>query len=239
MPVVSLEDGNVVVREFKDGQQVAQRNFPTQVVGEGVRSLFAADAKRTSRISGEGVVKKDIASQAKVMFNGRNTAAVDDGLMFKFRENLVINEGVKDIAYSDLANRRTGGNVVTVGVGISSTNMFFPKDLVKQPGDKVPQDVIDNTFRDASNAAAKEGLQILQKYELPGDKWFLLAAELAYQSGFGTLQKHQAYRDMFDAAANGNAALTIEAFRRSPAYANSQELRRKHYEKLINQALRG
>ena len=159
--------------------------------------------------------------------------------MFKFRENLVVHEGVKDLAYSDLSNSKTGRNVITVGVGISSTNTFFPKDLVKSPGDKVPQDVINGTFRDASNAAAKEGLQILQKYELPGDKWFLLAAELAYQSGAGTLQKNQAYRDMFDAASNGNAALTIEAFRRSPAYTHSQELRRKHYEKLINQALRG
>ena len=239
VPVVALEDGNVVVREFKDGQQVAQRSFSTKIVGEGVRSLLTAGAQKTSKISGEGVIKRDLASQAKVQFNGRNTAAVDDGLMFKFRENLVVHEGIKDLAYSDLSNSKTGRNVITVGVGISSTNTFFPKDLVKSPGDKVPQDVINGTFRDASNAAAKEGLQILQKYELPGDKWFLLAAELAYQSGAGTLQKNQAYREMFDAAANGNAALTIEAFRRSPAYTHSQELRRKHYEKLINQALRG
>ena len=239
VPVVSLEDGNVVVREFKSGQQVAQRSFSTKIVGEGVRSLLAADAKRTSSVSGEGVVKKDIASQATVRFNGRNTAAVDDALMFKFRENLVINEGIKDMAYSDRSNKRTGRNVLTVGVGISSTNTFFPKDLVKKPGDKVPQEVIDSTFRDASNAAAKEGLKILQQYELPGDRWFLLAAELAYQSGAGTLQKNQAYREMFDAAATGNTALAIEAFRRSPAHLYSKELRRKHYEKLINQALRG
>lgn len=238
-PVVSFEDSRVVVREYKDGMQVAQRTFPATTVGEGVRSLLAADAKRTQRISGEGVTKKDLASQASVVFNGRNTAAVDDGLMFKFRENLVVNEGVKGEAYGDLSNKTTGRNLLTVGVGITSTNDYFPKDVVKQAGDKIPQDVINNTFRDASNAAAKQGLEALNKYQLPGDKWFLLAAELAYQSGPGTLSKNSAYREMFDAAANGNATLTLEAFRRSPAYQSSGKLRREHYEKLINQALRG
>ena len=239
VPVVSLEDGNVVVREFKDGQQVAQRHFSTRIVGEGVRSLLSADAKRTSRVSGEGTVKRDVLTQAKVQFNGRNTAAVDDSLMFKFRENLVVQEGVKGEAYSDLSNKRTGRNVLTVGVGVSSTNDYFPKDIVRSQGDKVPQDVINNTFRDASNAAAKQAMGVLQDYELPGDKWFLLTAELAYQAGGNNIRSDKAYREMFDAAASGNAALVLEAFKKTSAYSFSGELRRKHYEKLINQALRG
>lgn len=238
-PVVNFEDGALSIREFKGTTQVAQRRVPASQVGDSVREILATDAKRVDRLSGAGIVRKDIASQAQVRFNGRNTASIDDGLMFKFRENLVTNEGVKGEAYPDLSNRVTGKNRLTVGVGITNTNDYFPKEVVKAAGDKLPQELIDSTFRDASNAAAKQGIAVLSKYGLDTNKWFLVTAELAYQSGPGTLQKDRAYNEMFDAAANGNQFLALEAFRRSPAYQMSGKIRRDHYERLIAKAMKG
>ena len=232
-PAVSFENGNVMVREFnKNGKEVNSWHFPASEIGAGVEQNIKALNAKTRKYSGEGVQHKDIASQESVTYNGRNAASVDDALMFKFRKNLVVQEGVKKYAYRDMNGKNT-----TVGVGITDTNDFFPKGLKR--GDPIDQATIDNTFRDASNAAAIDGVKVMTKYGLNNDNWFLLASELAYQAGRGNLARDSTYINMFNSGYRQNKEQALQALRSTPAYGWAGKFRKQHYEQLLNKAMGG
>lgn len=236
--VLKVKDGNrmafevaqgaVIFREYdRDGNPTSNggRLDPKSVQG-AVKELLDKRTQQRSEVYGTGrtVVKDGV----QITFNGENSAGVSSDLMFKFRANLVNNEGVRNTVYKDTLNNPT------VGVGIAN-KAYWPKI---NPDGRVDRSEIERTFRVASNDAVVAGARAAQATGLQGDNWTLMLSELAYQSGtsFHKLSKYQSF---FNAAKSGDKAATIEAFKQTKAYEVSGESRRKHYLSLIDNAMKG
>lgn len=236
------EDGRMVYY-FSQGRLHAQeydrKGVPTNnakiidpgAVREKVLELNRDATKQASAIFGQGlVVNKD---GHDVQFNGLNSASVEPRLMLKFRQNLITNEGVKDVPYKDLSGKLVDGKpVMTVGVGVSSHNKRrYPR---VGPDGKVSRREIERSFKGASDDAALAAQRVLNQYKRVGDDWFLLSAEMAYQSGPG-------FGDFDSVAAlyrNADPAKAVELLRETPAWKFSGAARRKHYETLVTNAMR-
>lgn len=197
-------------------------------VSEERRQKFVGQEK----VSGAGnTVQQDGSA---VTYSGRNTAAVPDKWAYKFRDNLVKNEGVKDKPYQDLSGKigPDGKPIQTVGVGVSSHNPHYPPI---GPDGKVSKADIDNSFAKASDDAMQAARRITsaigREHNEPA---FLLMSELAYQSGIN-FSGSKGYRPFMDALRFGTKTAAVDAFRSTPAYKMSGASRQAHYMNLINQ----
>lgn len=194
----------------------------TQVKDE-LKSMDAKLAAKSNRIFGDG--KTFTQGAASVNYNGMSSTTVDPNAMYKFRSNLVKNEGVRDTVYKD-----SQGNP-TAGVGVA--NEFMPKP---GPDGKISQADINLSFAKASDAAANAAVKIQNQTGLRGDKWFLLVGELAYQSGPGFTSIPQ-YQGMLSAIRTGDVATATAALQKTPAYRRSGPERKTHYERLLSNAM--
>lgn len=209
-----------------DGVRIGSYIIQAKDVAPAIEAARAKELQKTSRVFGGGldVVKDGV----KINFNGMSSTGTDPNLMYKFRKNLVQNEGVRNVPYKD-----TQGNV-TVGVGITNPK-YMP---TPGPDGKVSDAEINRTFELASNDAANAAAKISNATGLRGGKWFLLFGELAYQSGtsFNALP---AYQGMLSASSAGNADAALAQLKKTPAYKMSGPERKQHYETLLLGALKG
>lgn len=195
---------------------------PTQIKSE-LEKMAADLAKKANRVFGSG--KTFTQGAASVNFNGMSSTNADPTVMFKLRNNLVKNEGVRDTVYKDSRGNQTAG------VGVA--NEFLPKP---GPDGKISQQDIDLSFAKASDAAANAAMRIQAQTGLRGDKWFLVIGELAYQSGPGFTSLPQ-YQGLLSAIRSGDTEKAVQAFYKTPAYKVSGDERKSHYERLLRSAM--
>ncbi|QDH84671.1 putative baseplate protein [Achromobacter phage vB_AxyP_19-32_Axy23] len=209
-----------------DGQLMSAATLEPSTVSGMLEVQRNREAARVNRLIGEGTTVQQ--SGGSVTFNGANTAAVDPTVMHQLRSNLVNHEGVRSDPYDDLSGR----GIRTGGVGVSSTNTYFPASARNRTW---TQQEINSTFAMASNEAAMAGTKVQQQLGVTSNDAFLLFAELAYQSGPG-FASTPAYKPLMQAIASGDQAAAAEAIKSTPAYkwTGEKSARREFYERSIN-----
>lgn len=231
--ILTAMNGKMLYQEVdRHGTPVAGRSGqlqPTQVEAT-VRDILGERAKKMSDTIGPGIQVKQ--NGVEFRYNGNNAAGVREQDMLEFRQNLIKNEGVRNVPYKDLSGKldKQGNPIMTVGVGVSSHNKAYPK---VGEGGTVSNEAIAESFRAATNEAAVTATQLQRATGLRNSESFKLYAEFAYQGRGGKFQEFaEAMR-----ARDENSAL--EWLKKTRAYELSQPERRKHYEKLTVAALRG
>ena len=220
--------GGVAFQEYTpDGASTSNSGVidPKRVQG-AVTEVIDKRVQQASEVHGAG--KTVVQDGVQVTFNGENTASVSPDVMFKFRSNLVQNEGVRNTVYKD-----TKG-IATTGIGIANKK-YWPQ---VGPDGRVSRSEIERTFNMASNDAALAGARAAEATGLNNDSWVLLFSELSYHSGTG-FSKLSSYKELINAARSGNADEAVAAFKNTPAWGASGESRRKHYNSLITSAMKG
>lgn len=235
--VVRPRNGVLMVQEYNaQGDPMSNpKPISSATVADEVKRMFKDQEAKINTLYGEGkTVKRD---KVTVQYNGNNSAGVENEWALEFRDNLVKHEGVRDTVYSDISNKsiKRDKPVMTVGVGVSSTNTHFPAKGLKE-GDVIPQAAIQESFRAASNDAARIGAGI-QRQLNGGKEIFLLASELAYQSG--AVDKTSSFKKLWSDVQLGDKTAALTSLRETPAYKLAHKERQAHYEKLLNQALKG
>ena len=205
------------------GVNVQSYTFEAAQVQAELGKMDAKIAEKSAKVFGPG--KLFTQGSASVQYNGMSSTPVEPSAMYKFRSNLVKNEGVRDTVYKD-----TQGNP-TAGVGVA--NEFMPKP---GPDGKISQQDINLSFAKASDAAATAAVKIQNQTGLQGDKWFYLVGELAYQSGPGFASLPQ-YQGLLSGIRTGNAQTAQAALQKTPAYKLSGPERKLHYERLLSSAM--
>lgn len=212
---------------------------------KSVKDIVAEkDRERTAKYNAtDGMgVKKAGTDGYSVTFNGTNTITglrTED--MLEFRNNLVNYEGVRGAPYDDKTGKPLGvgekaTGKATVGVGIAETNTFYPK---VGPDGKISPQALDQSFAQASNAAAEAGYRLAQQYRFTRpdkNSGFLLMSELAYHSGPSFAEKSY-YSGFMAAVGKRDKVAALAAFKETPAWAKSSADRRKHYVTLINKSM--
>lgn len=247
---ITFAQGTMRATEYVGDQVVTPSTV--EITGQHIRDamgvLASKEKDHASNVYGEGKLVKQ--SGVNLKYNGRNTAAAPEDWMYAFRENLIRNEGVKNVPYPDLSGKldKHGNRIMTAGVGVSSHNKYYPK--VGADG-TVSDEAIAESFNGASNEAATAGMQVVRSTGLNNKEWFQLFAELGYQSGPSFLTQSndtgQQYRDFVGAAKAGNLDAALLLFKGSAAWKYSADPknpdkitgRQKHYERLIREAMKG
>jgi len=233
----SAHEGRVKYTEYgKDGLRVQDAVISPKDVAKQLQDMWAGAGVTADQVSGSGVTRK--VGGLDIQFNGRNTAAVPDDLVFKFRDNLIKHEGVRDTPYKDLSGKIVdGAPVMTVGVGVSSHNPHYP--AIGLDG-RVGSREATESFRKASNDAAVAGANVQRSVGIKGNDAFLLYSELAYQSGTAFYTK-PAYKEMLGAMRSGDADKAVEALRKTPAWTMSGKGsdRQVSYEALLRKSMKG
>lgn len=188
----------------------------------------------------------DIAGRdpVQIQYNGDSTAGIDKATMLAFRDNLIAHEGLRDKAYKDLSGKlhdsgpRKGLPIMTVGVGVSSHNDYYPTP--DKDGYVTPQQ-IQESFLGASNAAAVAGAAVARSNNFNNSAGILLFSELAYQSGtkFTDLASYQV---VLRAMQSGNVDFAKHAFKSTPAWkwsGGDNGKRAKSYLNLIERSMTG
>lgn len=206
-------------------------------VSTAVNEEMQQEADRANKVYGTGARAK--SNGVNVIFNGENSVAMQDTLMYQFRKNLVQNENYSAVMYDDKTGKpvRPGQapqGTLTVGVGL--TGDYIPK---KGPDGRIGEAALNDAFKRASNDAGAAGLRAADASGLRSDSAILLFSELGYQSGTGFLQKFKSYQDTVKAMQTGNALAAQEQFKSTPAYKVSGPERQKHYLDLIQKATKG
>lgn len=165
--------------------------------------------------------------------NGENTAAMSNENMATVRKNLVKFEGFTKGVQQDVGKMKDdkGNDVMTTGVGISSTNTYF-KDAAAAT---TPEQHLE-VFRKSSDEAARYAMQLNKKLNLRGDSWQVLLTELIYQSGVGNVTQLPSYQKLLT---NRDPAMAVELLEKTPAFTMSQKSRQRHYRALIQSAALG
>lgn len=247
---VSFAQGQLFAQEVdNNGQRVGSGMYITpQSVQTRIKEDTAKNLKQADHQFGGG--KTVTKGELSIRFNGLNSAGVPTGWMFGFRDNLVQNEGIVDKPMDDLSGNKDkrGKLIQTVGVGVSSTNDFFP---YIGPDGKVTSQAASESFMRASDAAAKVGQSVAAQLGKTDKAAFMLLSELAYQSGpdFATRKgtTGDRYRNFNAAFASGDVEAAKAAFKgtaawyysRNPDKPNEVAPRQKHYLRLIEQSMKG
>jgi hypothetical protein len=222
----------VTVVEYKDGRAVSTRTLDSDRVGTAIREDNAKLNVQRDQHFGSGV---DMAvGRNKIQFNGDNTATLDAPTMFAFRKNLVQNVGVITTVKEGVST--DGKPVLTIGAGVSNRNTFWPKGL--KAGDTASQAVINSSFFDASNEAAKIGVNVARATGINSKESILLFSEMAYQGG-SAIGTGKQYIPMIQSMKSGNVEEAIKAFTSTPVYMDAGAARRQHYKDLIIKAMKG
>lgn len=199
-----------------------RQEIDPRIIAGKVQEYENKQANKMREAVGAGVeyVKDDV----KFSYNGKNTVGAREVDMVEFRKALVQNEGVRNTAYKDTLG------IETVGVGIAKgKNKWYPK---VGPDGRVSNADIANSFYHASNDAAGIGLRLQEQSGLKNPAAFKLFAEAAYH-GLGN------FAPVVVAARNRDQAGALAALQNSKAYQLSGPARKKHYEQLLNEALKG
>lgn len=220
-----LDNGSIIAQEYaKDGERVPPRIIEKSAILDSLRKIQGSELKKADEVIGRG---KTIKSDGVTLnYSGRNSAGVEYDWMFDYRTNLVNHEGVRGVAYEDLSGNtdKKGNKIRTVGVGVSSHNPHFPKEV--GPGGRVPDHAIQRSFLDASNDAAEAGARTARDVGVFNKAGFMLMSELAYQSGTAFLTQQnrtgERYVEFVNALRSKDVAKAQEAFKRTAAWHYSR-----------------
>src|SRR5574337_212527 len=216
--------GNVMFSTYDtDGVRIDNLSVDPQAVRGAMDEVIQGRNDRTAQVLGPGTKVKSKEGTV-VSYNGSTTSSMAPEVMYDFRTNLVQFEGVRDTVYADKKG------VLTLGIGVSERNDAWPGGL--QAGDKVPAQVVEATFRKATDAAADDGMKIANTLGLRNRPGQLLASELSYHAGRYHV-KDPNYKAMYANMLAGNADAAIQAFAQTDAYRQSGTDRRNHYLALI------
>lgn len=246
---LTFAQGRLFAQEYdKQGERVGNGRF----IEAEVRGQIENDYKRQREEANYhyGTGKRQKVGDTVVQFSGNNSAGVPAGWMFGLRQNLVDHEGVKDTPYKDLSGNKdaSGQAIMTVGVGVSSTNTHYPK---AGPDGKVSQADINLSFLAASDDAAKSGASISRQIGQDNVYAFQLFSEIAYQSGPGFLNRKDKTGDTYRAFVGTMQGTDTEAakaaFKRTAAWyysadpkdRNKVTKRQQSYLNQIDNAMKG
>ncbi len=220
-------DGQLIYRKFDQDGRVAESSvFDPQSVAAKVQDNLEKEASEQSYQTGPGKIVTRGGSS--VQFNGENTAGFDPRSMLLLREDIVDSEGVTNVAYGD--GKVVKGNKA-FGVGISQTGDYYQAPQGRD-GLYTPRQ-INETFRDASNAAADVAARSMAATGLTGPDWLRFLGELAYQS-----PKSAQDSELLAHISLGNKEDAINRLRQLPAFKNSPTERQATYIKKLEKALR-
>lgn len=243
---VTFQQGRMFAQEYdKRGVAVGHGKFfdPAEIRKQ-ITDDTNKEIEQADRVFGNGRVVK--ADGVAIRYSGENTAGVPGLWMYGFRDNLIAHEGVRGKAYKDLSGNKDkdGNDIQTVGVGVSSTNTYFP--ALDKDG-RVSSAAATKSFLDASNEAAQAGAKLARGIGVNNQFAFQLLAEVAYQSGPDFASRKDsvgaAYREVLTHMRAGDAEKAKEAFKQTPAWrysmgAKGESKRNRSYLALIENALK-
>lgn len=244
---LTFAQGRLLAQEVDNkGVNVGQAKY---IAPEQVRTRIAEDIRKETavadRMFGDGRVVE--ADNLRIQFNGQNTAGVPISWMYGYRENLVAHEGVREKVYKDLSGNKDskGNDIMTVGVGLSSTNTFYPKPDAEG---KITSEQATQSFLNASNEAAQAGISVAKNLGLNNQFTFQLMAELAYQSGTPFMSRQdntgKRYREFAAALQGKDVEAAKDAFKRTAAWYYSRgesdkpTKRQQNYLRLIENSMK-
>lgn len=254
---VEFTHRGVFAQEYdRDGNPIGNGSYlDPKEVRKAVQAEMQEKQDKANFRYGKGkAVTKDGST---IKFNGNNTAAVSNGWMLEFRENLVQGEGIRDTPYEDQTGKKDqfGRPIKTVGIGVASHNPRYPQP---GPDGKVSQEAIRKSFLLASDDAAVAGRRAARGIGMDNNRHaFLLMSELAYQSGTSFhsakdksgkfTRTAQTYQTFLMALKSKDAAAAKAAFQQTAAWYWSADRkqpnvvtdRQKHYLQLIDKTING
>lgn len=220
---------NIMAMEFKpDGTSVGTEFVisPTEV-REGIRKADERILKSDNEVYGTGKAYR-IKEGGYIRINGENGVGAPEKTMFKFRESLVGNEGVRSTPYKDTLGNKTNG------VGFLYTSKHF-KD-----GTMTPKEIQEGLIAE-SDEKMKYAMVTNQRYNL-NESGLLFIAEVNYQSGQGVWTKKgmgEKHHAVLSAIKSGDSKKALEALSELPSYKAAGDSRKKHYVGLVFEALKG
>lgn len=243
---VTFQQGRMFAQEYDNkGAAVGHgKFFDPSAVRAKITEDTNKEVEQADRVFGTGRVVK--ADGVAIRYSGENTAGVPGLWMYGFRDNLIAHEGVRGQAYKDLSGNKDkdGKDIQTVGVGVSSTNTYFP--ALDAQG-RVSSAATTKSFLDASNEAAQAGSKLARSIGRNNQFAFQFLSEVAYQSGPGFASREdsvgEAYREVLTHMKAGDADKAKEAFKKTPAWRYSlgskgESKRNRSYITLIENSLK-
>lgn len=228
------------VRYNEDGVYVGRTQVDPKDIGATIRARHAKDAAKQDKLAGAGTTRqrKDPVSgeMAAVNFNGKSDGPVAPSVAYQFRQRLIDHEGIRNTVYKDGEPDKNGKQWYAFGIGINQKSGLWPEQY--KEGDVVPQEVINETFAKASNAALRAGADTQAQFNLRGPEWTKLLAEMAYQGGPYSPKK-PGYAAMFKGVADGDVKAAIAGLRDSNPWKYSKGDRRIQYEMSLERAMKG
>lgn len=233
--VIEFNGSNIQITSLNKDGQVDAAN--TQVltaadVSNRIRQINEANDKAAQAVYGAGQTVK--TKDGSVTFNGQNTAGVKGSWMSWFREILVGSEGVRTKPYKDASGH-------SVGVGVYHTNPHYPESA--KQGKPISQKELNESFKNASDDAAKNAVKIMGKYNIPeSPEAIAFLGSLTYQSGPGfagdgvkqVTPSMKVQQKVLKHISNGEKEKAKKAFESTAAYRHSGESRRALYLSLID-----
>ena len=249
---IQFTDGRVLAQEYNGDTPIGNaKPITPDIVRAKVQEQMKSEQDYASKVYGKG---RDVQVQdggGVISYSGENKSGVPQEWMFGYRSNLVDHEGVKRVPYPDLSKRvdKKGNPIMTVGVGVSSHNEFYPKP---QADGTVSVGELRSSFLNASDAAAAAGANAAKSVSRWNEPGFKLMAELAYQSGTGFMSPKNGatgatYRAFADTLRGQDVEAAKAAFKNTAAWYYSRDpnkpdvltKRQKSYLNLIEQTMKG
>ena len=171
---------------------------------------------------------------ATVTYNGDNTVTgLKNNLMLEFRTDLVKYEGI--VAAPKDGVSTSGKAIQTVGVGIATTNQYYPKP---DADGKVSIERRNMAFMRASNAAAEFGMRAAQQAGMGGNPAaFKLLAGMSYQAN--DISNKSSYKPFLAALSKRDAAAAKAEFQKTAVWKDAGDTpRRQYYLDLIDKSTR-
>ena len=230
--------GTLRYRDWNDKAQPGSEHILTPAaIKQSLLDMDKAKTAAANAVYGPGRVVKQ--GDVQFTYNGDNTAGVSNQAAYDLRQSLIKFEGIAAVVKPDVNKKAVdskGMPVLTGGVGVSSTNTYFPKGV--KAGDKLSNQQIQETFFKASDAALRQGKAIARQLGLNNDAALLFSSHLAYQAGIWINPNHPdpAMKDLVQAIAKRDKEAAIKAFERTTA-AKYGEGRREWYKYQIRKML--
>lgn len=214
-----------------NGAIVRSETFDPKSLREIIAEKDKLRGEQYQASHGKGLTKG--SGDATVTYNGDNTVnGLNNNLMLDFRGDLVKYEGV--VSSPKDATSTSGKAIQTIGVGIATTNSYYPKP---GPDGTVSIERRNLAFMRASNAAAEFGMRAVQQTGLGGNPaTFKLFAGMAYQAN--DIGSKTSYKPFLAAMSKKDAASAKAEFQKTAVWQDSQESRRRYYLDLIDKSMR-
>lgn len=244
--VYQTAQGYIQAQQYdKDGKEVGSPvRIEKQQVLDKVDANLRLGKARYNEAEGTGVMVS-VGGQ-NMNITGRNTASMDSYVMLDARKALFKYEGFSATPKPDVGGQKDsqGNPVMTVGIGVSSTNTYYPKP---DTNGVISTAQHIQAFNDATNEAAANAVKFTRAIGKTSAPMQQVAMEMIYQSGVGNVaggsraKADPAYAAYFS---NSDPDKAVELLKQTPAYRYSADPknptrvtpRQRHYIELTMQA---